>query len=147
MIAVRVVFTARASGETGLWKVIVSRRKWSSLQGRAILRREVMRSSMEHLGGTGAPVFPSHFTDGEILVDMRSTDTNTSLACSKPQALSSPPWTDLALLIWESQGNGSFRSRLKVLVKGGGRAGRDKLSTPTALSGNAQGGLSCRGLV
>lgn len=91
---------------------------------------------MEHPCGTGAPVFPSHLTDGEIMVDNHSTDTNTSLACSKPQALSSPPWTDLALLIWESQGNGSFRSRLKMLVKGRGRAGRDKLSTPTALSGN-----------
>lgn len=102
---------------------------------------------MEHLGGTGAPVFPSHFTDGEIMVYMRSTDTNTSLACSKPQALSLQPWTDLALLMWGSQGNGSFGSRLKVLARGGGRAGRDKLSTPIALSGNAQGGLPCRGLV
>lgn len=104
MISIRAVFTARASGETGLWKVIVSRRKWSSLRGRAILRGEVMRSSMEHLGGTGAPVFPSHFTDGEIMVDMHSTDTNTSLACSKSQALSLPPWKGLALRIWGSQG-------------------------------------------
>ena len=125
IIAIRAVFMARALGETGLWKVIVSRRKWSSLRGRAILRGEVMRSSMEHLGGTGAPVFPFHFTDGEIMVDMHSTDTNTSLACSKPQALSLP--TDLALRIWGSQGNGSFGSRLKVLVRGGGRVGRDKL--------------------
>ena len=31
MIAVKAVFMARALGETGLWKVIVSRRKWSIL--------------------------------------------------------------------------------------------------------------------
>lgn len=90
MTAIRAVFTARALGKTGLWKVIVSRRKWSSLRGRTILRGEVMGSSVEHLGGTGAPAFPSHFTDGEIMVDMRSTGTHTSLACSKPQALSLP---------------------------------------------------------
>lgn len=39
MIAIRAVFKARALGEPGLWKVIVSRRKWSNLRGRGYPQR------------------------------------------------------------------------------------------------------------
>lgn len=57
MIVIRAVLTARALRDTGLWEVTVCRRKWSSLREKAVLKEEVLKSSVEHPGGTGAPAF------------------------------------------------------------------------------------------